>query len=199
MFDSNAFRSIPFMLFSLAGFILFMGLFVPIFYIVVYAQRHAGTDEDMSFYLLAILNGTSFFGRVIPGLLADRFGSLEGMIICTLVISAFAYAWIAIQNLAGLVVFAAIYGFFSGAAVSLPNSVIAGLVPEMRLVGTWMGISFCFFAAGVLIGSPVAGTIIDVEADDFAGGHIFTGSLNIAAAVILILARWVRNRESQQK
>jgi MFS family permease len=199
MFDGNAFRSIPFMLFSLAGFILFMGFFVPIFYIVVYAQRHAGIDEDMSFYLLAILNGTSFFGRVIPGLLADRFGSLEGMIICTLVISAFAYAWIAIQNLAGLVVFATIYGFFSGAAVSLPNSVIAGLVPEMRLVGTWMGISFCFFAAGVLIGSPVAGTIIDVEADDFAGGYIFTGSLNIAAAVILILARWVKNRESQQQ
>jgi hypothetical protein len=50
-----------------------------------------------------------------------------------------------------------------------------------------------------LIGSPVAGTIIDVEADHFAGGYIFTGSLNVAAALILILARWVRIREKEQK
>lgn len=199
MFDSNAFCSVPFTLFSIAGFVLFTGLYIPIFYIIVYAQKHANVNDDMSFYLLAILNAASFFGRVIPGLLADRFGSLESMIVCTIVVTAFGYAWMAIHNLGGLIVFSIIYGFFSGAAVSLPSAVIAGIVPEMRLVGTWMGISFCFFAAGVLIGNPIAGTIINVDTGEFTGGFIFTGCLNAAAAVILILVKWAKAREGGQK
>ncbi|KAH8820701.1 putative MFS monocarboxylate transporter [Xylogone sp. PMI_703] len=199
MFDINAIRSLPFILFSIGGFLLFAGLYVPIFYITVYAQKHASINEDMAFYLLAVLNAASFFGRVIPGLVADKIGSLESMIICILVVTAFGYAWMAIRNLAGFIMFAIIYGFFSGAAVSLPNSVIAEIVPEMKLVGTWMGISFCFFAVGILIGSPIAGTIINVDTDDFTSGFIFTGSMNAAAAAILILASWIKSRPGQQR
>jgi MFS family permease len=199
MFDINALHSLQFMLFSIAGFILFAGLYVPIFYIIVYAKKHAGVNDDMSFYLLAILNGSSFFGRVVPGVVADHIGALESMIICTIATAIFGYTWIAIRSLPALVVYAIIYGFFSGAAVSLPSAVIAALVPEMQLVGTWMGISFCFFAAGILIGSPIAGTIIDVDANKFTGGLIFTGSLNTAAAAILILTWWVKTRTSRKK
>ena len=34
-----------------------------------------GVNADMAFYLLAIANATSTLGRVISGLLADRFGT----------------------------------------------------------------------------------------------------------------------------
>ena len=38
--DLNAFRSLLVVLFSIGIFLSFAGLYIPIFYIVVYAQRH---------------------------------------------------------------------------------------------------------------------------------------------------------------
>jgi MFS family permease len=78
-----------------------------------------GIDIDLSFYLLSILNAGSAFGRVIPGLIADRYGALETIIICTLTSALLGYTWSAVHSLAGLVVISIIYGFTSGAVVSL--------------------------------------------------------------------------------
>ena len=39
-------------------------------------------------------------------------------------------------NLAGLIMFCIFYGFFSPAVVSLPSTMMAELVPKMRLIGT---------------------------------------------------------------
>jgi MFS family permease len=43
---------------------------------------------------------------------------------------------IIIDNLGGVVVFAILYGFVSGALVPLPNAIIASLTPNMALIGT---------------------------------------------------------------
>ena len=192
IFDWSAFKNIPFSLFSLGLFLSFAGLYVPIFYIIIWAETHAHIDQDLSFYLLAILNSASAFGRIIPGILADRFGGLELIIICTLLSSVFAYIAIVIDTTAGLVVFAVLYGFVSGAVVSLPSAVVASLVPNMGLVGTWMGMSFVFAATGILIGNPIAGAIINVPENQFSGGFIFAGSVVMGAAICFIAAKVIK-------
>ncbi|KAH8886516.1 MFS general substrate transporter [Thozetella sp. PMI_491] len=197
--DLPAFRYAPFSLFSIGLFLAFAGLYVPIFYIIIYAQKHAGVSEDLSFYLLALLNAASAFGRIIPGLLADRFGALELTIVCSVAAAVFAYIGIAVDSLGGLIVFAILFGFVSGAVVSLPSAVVASLVPDMHLVGTWMGMSFCFAAVGILIGSPIAGTIIHVGDNEFAGGFVFSGSLVMAAAVSFIAALWVKKANKRKR
>jgi len=196
--DLAAFRSAPFSLYTLGLFLSFIGLYVPIFYIILWAEKHADVDAGMSFYLLALLNGSSTFGRIIPGLLADWFGPLELTIVCTITAAVLAYVAIVIDTLGGLIVFAILYGFVSGAVVSLPSVVIAALVPDMSLVGTWMGMSFCFAGTGILIGNPIAGTIIDVATDRFAGGFIFAGSSVMAAGVVYLGAKHLHNTEKQQ-
>lgn len=35
-----------------------------------------GIDNNFAFYLVSIANGTSFFGRMIGGILADKIGEL---------------------------------------------------------------------------------------------------------------------------
>jgi len=191
IFDLAAFKNPTYLLFSMGLFLSFVGLYVPIFYIILWAQRHADIDAALSFYLLALLNGASLFGRIIPGLLADRYGGLELMTLCTLVAAILAYVAVVIHTLAGLIVFAILYGFVSGAVVSLPSSVVAVLVPKISLVGTWMGMSFCFAGTGILIGSPIAGTIINVAEDRFAGGFIFSGSLVLAAGALYAAAKFL--------
>jgi MFS family permease len=190
MLDLKAFKNAPFSLFTAGLFLSFAGLYVPIFYIIIYAEKHLHIGPDLSFYFLPILNAASVFGRILPGLWADRFGSLELIIICTFLAAIFAYIGIVVVNLGGLIVFAILYGFVSGAVVSLPSAVVASLAPSMNLVGTWMGMSFCFAGVGILIGNPIAGTIINVPLNEFTGGFIFAGSTVMVAALCYAAAKW---------
>jgi MFS family permease len=189
LLDLSAFKNTPWLFFNFGLFLFFIGLYVPIFYIISWAHTHIRLDEQLSFYMLAVLNGASAFGRIIPGLLADRLGGgLELLTASCIIAGILAFAAISIHDLGGLIVFSIFYGFISGAMVSLPPSVIASLVPNLAVMGTWMGMSFCFAALGILIGSPIAGTIIHVEKNEFSGGFIFAGSLALAAAASLCMA-----------
>jgi MFS family permease len=63
LLDFSAFR-IPAYSLQVAGFFCgFMGLYIPFFYAQLYALRERLTNENLAFYLLAVLNSTSTFGR----------------------------------------------------------------------------------------------------------------------------------------
>ena len=53
-----------------------MGLFLPFFYLPTFAVEH-GMSHELASFLVAILNAASFFGRVIPGVLGDKWGRLN--------------------------------------------------------------------------------------------------------------------------
>lgn len=190
MVDFTAVKNIPYTIFSIGLFVCFAGLYIPIFYIVSYAQSK-GIGIDMSVYLLSILNAGSVFGRVIPGLIADRYGALETIIVCTMISALLGYAWLAVQSLAGLVVISVIYGFTSGAVVSLQATVVASLVPEVHMIGTWMGMSLFMGGIGILIGSPISGVIADSSAG-FSGALIFAASFTVAGGALFILTYVLR-------
>jgi MFS family permease len=192
LFDRTAFRSIYFVLFSVGLFLIFTGLYIPFFYVVIYAQRKIGITEDLTFYLLSVLNASSAAGRIIPGLLADKFGSLEIMTICAISAAILSYAWVAIQSLGGIVIFCLLYGFASGAVVSLPSSIVAEMVPDLQLLGTWMGMSFTFAGVGLLIGNPIAGVLINIEDNRFSHGFIFGATVVMAASVVFVLILLIR-------
>ena len=195
LLDLKAFKYLPYTLFTIALFLALAGLYIPIFYIITWAQVHAHVGEQTWFYMLPLLNAASVFGRIIPGLLADRFhAAFELAIICTGIAGVLGYSAVAVHDLGGIVVFAILYGFVSGAVVSLPGAILSSLAPDMSVVGTWMGMAFFCGAIGVLIGNPIAGTIINVPENQFSGGFIFGASLVMAAAVLLAAAKWMKIR-----
>lgn len=63
LLDLRAFL-VPAYSLQVAGFFCgFMGLYMPFFYAQVYALERHITNENLAFYLLAIMNSTSVFGR----------------------------------------------------------------------------------------------------------------------------------------
>lgn len=60
------------------------------------------------------MNAASIFGRTVPAFLAPRYGVYNMAIPFTACMGILMYSILGIVNAGGLVVFAIIYGFFSG-------------------------------------------------------------------------------------
>ncbi|KAF2731844.1 MFS general substrate transporter [Polyplosphaeria fusca] len=162
LLDLPAF-TIPAYSLNLLGFFLgFIGLYMPFFYAQVYALTQHITNENMAFYLLAVMNASSVFGRIIPNFLADKLGPFNVVIPCTLVTGVLAFCFIEAKSSAGLVVLMAFYGFFSGTFVSLPPTIIVSLSLDAReRIGTRLGQTFAGVGVGLLVGTPIGGAILD--------------------------------------
>ena len=187
LLEPAAFKETPYTLFSVSLFFIFVGLYIPFFYIPTYAQQNFHVSENMSFYLLSILNGASVFGRIIPNIIADHLGALNVLLPFVFCASVLAFAWIAIGNLAGIIVFCVLYGFFSGSIVSLPPTALAALSPDPSRVGTRMGMSFSFAGFGLLLGSPIAGAILETRAG-FTGTSAFGAGAVMVGFIFMVLA-----------
>ncbi|KAL3954332.1 hypothetical protein ACCO45_012288 [Purpureocillium lilacinum] len=113
--DLMVFRHAALVLTSLGVFFLEWGLFIPFSYLASYTLDH-GSSPRFSYMLLSLLNAGGLFGRWISGYFADKIGRFN-MLIVTVLGSFFAVLgiWLpASSNQAALVVFALVFGFFSG-------------------------------------------------------------------------------------
>ncbi|KAL2861872.1 major facilitator superfamily domain-containing protein [Aspergillus pseudodeflectus] len=189
LLDLSAFKEIPFILFSLALFFAFIGLYFPFFYLPTYLTTALNSDPNIAFYSIAIINAGSIFGRIAPGLLADQLGSLNTIVPMAFSTSILAFAWIGIRNVAGTLVFSVLYGFFSGAIVSLPTTILASLTSDMSVLGTRMGMSFSFAGLGLLIGNPIAGALLDLDKGVFWKGQVFAAVMVVVGAVLFLVLR----------
>jgi len=197
LFDSTAFRNPAFIVYSISMFLFFIGLYFPFFYISAWAETNLGTTPSLAFYLFSLLNAGSFFGRIIPGLLADQFGSVNVLIPCLTITAILNFAWISIDSFSTLVVFCIFYGFFSGACVSLPPTIVAGIAPDMSKIGTWMGMTFIFAGCGLLIGNPIAGAILDGQGGSYVGAQCFSGATVMGGAVMTMILRYLKYKDGK--
>lgn len=187
--DFAAFAKPSYALFTFGFFIGFMGLYMPFFYAQVYAIEKNITNPNLAFYLLAIMNSTSVFGRIIPNYLADKLGPFNVVIPCTILTGVLCFCFISVTSSAGIIVLMAFYGFFSGTFVSLPPTIIVHLSLDARSkIGTRLGQSFACIAVGLLIGTPIGGAILD-GAGGYDGVWTFGGVMLLASAAFLIAAR----------
>jgi MFS family permease len=100
-------------LLCLAMFIIYFGMFAPFFYTTSYAVEK-GFSTTLAFYTVSIVNGASFFGRVLPGIVADKYGKFNCCIFATISAGIIALCWTKVTSVAGLVLWCAAYGFASG-------------------------------------------------------------------------------------
>ena len=189
LIDLGAWKELPFNLFALGGFLGFMGLYVPFFFINSFAIGKTAASRELAFYFVSILNASSTVGRILPSFFADRVGPLNVLIPCTFITGILAFSWIAVHDVSGLVIFAVFYGFFSGTFVSLPPSAIATLSPDLKSVGTRMGMAFCVAGFGLLTGTPIGGALLDLKDMNFLRAQIFCGVTVVVGAVALLSAR----------
>lgn len=126
-------------IYTIAFFFTLAAQYTPAFFIQDYAQQKNIMSAELASYLLPVLNGASIIGRVAPNVVADRIGGLNVLVVAVSAACIITYAWIAVSSAAGCFVFAALYGVFVGAILSLPNFVIATLCPDPAVMGSRQG------------------------------------------------------------
>ncbi|KAI0070665.1 MFS general substrate transporter [Panus rudis PR-1116 ss-1] len=202
--DLRGFLDIRYCLAALGAFFGFYALFIPYYYIGVYGNFE-GVDPGLSKYLISILNGMGIPARILPGLLADRFGPLNVLIptmsLCTLWVFAL---WLPSRSPSTISAFAALYGLFSGGFLSLLPSYIAIISPVEKF-GARLGSIYLVAAVATLIGTPTAGAFLDrtnqnaADQSHFNRLIIFTGALLVACTLSMVAARFVHSRKLRQK
>ncbi|KAL8376927.1 hypothetical protein RB595_007855 [Gaeumannomyces hyphopodioides] len=167
---------------------LFFGMFVPLFYLPSYAVREAGMDEATALYLVAAVNGASLPGRIIPGILGDRFGRINTLMVAGAATSVLIFCWPSATTPAGVIAFACVFGFVSGALVS-GGSVVFTLCPDSpKDIGTYMGMGIAVASLAVLVGPPVSGVILE-RYGGFREVSILSGVSCMLGAVLCLVAK----------
>lgn len=136
-----------------------------------------------------MLTPSSIFGRVIPGALADKVGKFNMQFLwCTVAgIIVLALGLPASGNAAYLT-FAALYGFASGAYVSLLPAQIAQ-ISEVHQIGVRVGVTFACVSFAGLVGNPIAGAIVSHNHGKYWGMNVFAGVLLMAGASLFTFTR----------
>jgi MFS family permease len=101
------------------------------------------------------------------------------------------FAWPHVLNLGGLIVFALVYGFFSGAFISLPPATIGSVTKDMSQFGARLGLAVTINGFGLLSGPPIAGAIISSKSG-YTGASIFAGVVVCVGSSLLFWARFAK-------
>ncbi|KAJ5539059.1 MFS general substrate transporter [Penicillium frequentans] len=185
------FTEVPFLMLVASLSLFSFGLFLPFNFITAQAQT-LGMSSTMANYLVAIINATSVFGRIVPGMVADRVGRFNVMSVATLVSGILTFAlWLPGRSNVAVILYAVFFGFFSSAYVSLTPALVAQLSP-IHEIGIRTGALYFFVLIAVLTGSPIASALVSVEQGHYGSLEIFAGATMCAGAVLLILTRVVR-------
>ena len=193
LLDVSAFTDWPYVTFIVGALIGFIGLYVMLFYLSFYSQAQGITNASLSFYLVAILNSTSMFGRTLPNALADRTGPLNLIIPGAFICGILNLGMIGVHNVGGVVVMALLFGFFSGVFIALPPLLFVALTQDKSKIGTRMGMGFAVVGLGAFIGGPGAGAILGTGEDmQWTGVWVFGGIANITAGLIFAGLRFYK-------
>jgi len=114
--------------------------------------RDQNLPPNITNYLLAILNGASAVGRVVPNFIADYFGSLNLLIVMGTGSGILAFSVFGADTSGGSVVVAVLYGFFSGGYQSLVGPTLISMATHPSEIGMRLGIGTPDYDANIARG-----------------------------------------------
>ena len=181
----------PFLFLTAACFFFALAVYQPGTFIALNAQRQ-GVHSNVTNYLMSMLNASSVIGRVVSGWVADRAGRFNTMIITTFLSSLFVLAaWIPAKSTAPFIVFAVLVGFTNGAYVALTSSLVAQ-ISDIKKIGTRNGTNWFMYGVGALIGTPIAGALIQRDDGGYLYMQIFAGLAMFISGCLFVGSRYVQ-------
>lgn len=115
---------------TLGVFFIEWGFFIPLEYIASYSLA-TGIPRQLSYLMVVFLNAGSFPGRWLPGILADRIGRFNTLLLTNILclISVLAVWMPASGNMVAIIIFSVVFGFASGSNISLVPVCVGELCP----------------------------------------------------------------------
>lgn len=189
--DFKALKDPKFALTTLAVWLVEFAVFIPYTYLSSYAI-YTGMEQQHAYRLMALLNAGAIPGRALPGYVADRFGAFNTMSATSFICSVFIFAlWLtAGTSEVAITAFAILFGFWSGAAISLTPVCVAS-VCKIEDYGKRNGTTFSLASFACLIGIPIAGAILQANGGAYTGLIAFAGASYLAAFAAFLATRVV--------
>ncbi|OJT02158.1 Riboflavin transporter MCH5 [Trametes pubescens] len=188
LLDLTLFHDVPFVLMVAGSILICLGLFIPFFYIADYAKdQHISANTV--FYIISAMNGGGILGRLLPPLLSDAVGKFNVMVPCALLmgLSAFVF-WTFAKSLVAIILFAVVYGFFSGAFIAMLIPCVAQ-ISQLNEIGTKIGLLYSIISFAALAGGPAAGALLRAGHGSYTGMIVLCGVSNVAGALFMLVAR----------
>lgn len=170
-----------------ANFCLLLGMFTPLFFLPTFGISR-GMGETLASYLVAIVNGASVPGRILPGVFGDRLGRLNVLVAAGASTALLIFVWPVVKTSAGVIVFAAFIGFCSGAIISGGTTSLTLVAADPRDIGTYMGMGMAVAAVAALIGPPVNGALLE-KYMSFEPVSYFSGAFCVAGTLLALYAK----------
>lgn len=121
------------------------------------------------------------------GIFGGRFGRLNMLVCVYAANSIMLLGWIRITTAAGLIAWAAVFGFVSGAIISLYPVSIAQLAPRPQEIGTYMGQASAVVSVAGLTGTPIAGALI--RSYGYEAAALFAGLSMVVCTCLAAVSR----------
>lgn len=184
-------RDLKFAVTVCAVFFVEFAVFIPYSYISSYAI-YQGMSLQKSFLLNVLLNAGAIPGRMLPGYIADRVGAFNTMCVTSLCCGVLVLGlWLAAGDVeAKIMSFTTLFGFWSGAAISL-SPVCISRVCKIEDYGKSNGMAYFIASFGALVGIPIAGTLLDTDNDPYRRLIIFAGVAYMVAFSAFCIARGI--------
>lgn len=156
--------------------------------------------DDYYLYMLSAMGIGDLIGRLLTGPIAEYFhlnvivmlGSSQ--LVCALSIVSLLFVFNGYQMIAQGVLFSITYGC---------QCVLLALVPRFIFGGENLtnifGINMFFGGAGILIGPPIAGLLVDLNGGSYAAALQFSFLAELCSAVVTFICwyMWSRRKSSQ--
>ncbi|KAF8903548.1 major facilitator superfamily domain-containing protein [Mucidula mucida] len=156
-----------------AVFLAFMALFTPLTYMTVKANQ-IGLSADLSFYLISIVNAATIPGRILCGLVANRFGALNLTIVTTVLSVGFILGWAITESQSTYIGMAICYGISTGGFLGL-YAVPVAQMGTVEDAGRRTGVQMSILSIGERsFGPPISGAI-QGTGSDFTLVGVFAG------------------------
>jgi MFS family permease len=186
----SIFGDLRFSLLTISVFGFEVVLFGALGILPTYASRVPAYPADTGFYLIAIMNGVSCLGRLLPGYISDKIGRFNTLLISTIFTLAFMLIlWLPYgdKSLPALYVFAAIFGFGTGSWMALVPACI-GQLCRAEEFGRYYGTLYFIASLATLVCIPISGELIDAVGTQFLVGF-FCAILGLTL-ITFTCSRW---------
>ncbi|GMG19989.1 unnamed protein product [[Candida] boidinii] len=154
-----------------------------------------GQSENTAFLLLTVINALGLVGRYTTGVLADKYGVFNVMIVMIFgVFVSNIVIWLGVcsttKTAGGLYSYAVIFGFFSSAVLSLTPACCGAISPTKDFGKRY---ATMYFVGGVsfVVGLAIAGVILSEDTlRSYNNFIIYCAGLSISGDICWIISRW---------